>query len=76
MKFIFNLYFLYVAKPTDNANIQQDIEYHKKAKYFLDLANIKLMSKIIRQINCEIGCKYFEKSNSREFRKTTTVMGT
>ena len=69
MKFVFNLYFLYVAKPTGNVNIQQDIEYHQKAKYFLDLANIKLMSKKIRQINCEIGCKYFEKSNSR-------VMGT
>lgn len=51
-------------------NIEQDIEYHRKAKYSLDLANIKLMSK--KSANqLQIDCKYFEKSNSRKFKKTT-----
>ena len=50
-------------------NIEQDIEYHRKAKYSLDLANIKLMSK--KSANqLQIVCKYFEESNSRKLKTT------
>ena len=66
------IYFQYIAKPIVNRNIEQDIEDRQKAQYFLDLTNIKLMSKKNPANQLQIGCKYFEQSNcSRAVLKKT-----